>query len=604
MAMARSRRWGLGPVFVYEWLTGSRRWQMYALRALFVAMLLVCLAMVWVPFEGQVLTIGLTASISEIFFRRLGLLQLLLVMLAAPAVMAGSICVEKSRGTLLHLLVTDLSDDEIVLGKLAARLTPVLMVLASGVPVLALTGLLGGIDPGALLGSFLVTVGTASVGCTLALMLSIWLRRAYQALLLTYLVEGLLLAGPAPLEWLITPAATWWTGISFPADGLARRVNPFRLVNPPVTTSGLGLAECGIYFAVAVGASAWLLAVSVRRMRRVVTAQAFRPAKREKPGGAAGVLRWLPGPSLDGNPVLWREWHRKRPGKWAGRFWTAYAAASGLASLGVIAASYMAPWSREWGWSRDWGRELAPMVNAWQAAIGLLLLSASAPMALAEERDQGSMDVIMATPLATREIIWGKWWGTFALVPRLLIFPTWVVVGLAMVSENWLAPLLMLGLIVAYAAAITSLGMALATWVPRLGRAVAWSVTLYALAAIGPVAVAISLTFQALVSSPTAEVFLPASPYFGVLATTEMAGRMPFQPGRDLRFLSVYIPFWIGALAVFSLVLMRATLATFDRRMGRVAEIPESWHLRPLPRPEGWSQETTVVSEWTSTDAR
>ncbi len=59
----------------------------------------------------------------------------------------------------------------------------------------------------------------------------------------------------------------------------------------------------------------------------------------------------------------------------------------------------------------------------------------------------------------------------------------------------------------------------------------------------------------------------------------------------------------IGALAVFSLVLMRATLATFDRRMGRVAEIPESWHLRPLPRPEGWSQETTVVSEWTATDA-
>ena len=131
------------------------------------------------------------------------------------------------------------------------------------------------------------------------------------------------------------------------------------------------------------------------------------------------------------------------------------------------------------------------MVNAWQVAIGLLLLSVSAPMALAEERDRGSLDIIMATPLATREIVRGKWWGTFALVPRLLIFPMWIVGGLALVSENWLAPLLMLGLILAYAAAITSLGLALATWVPRLGRAVAWSVTAYALAAIGPVLMAI-----------------------------------------------------------------------------------------------------------------
>jgi len=40
-------RIGLGPVFIYEWLTTSRRWQMYALRGLFVAILLGALAVVW-----------------------------------------------------------------------------------------------------------------------------------------------------------------------------------------------------------------------------------------------------------------------------------------------------------------------------------------------------------------------------------------------------------------------------------------------------------------------------------------------------------------------------------------------------------------------------
>ena len=161
----------------------------------------------------------------------------------------------------------------------------------------------------------------------------------------------------------------------------------------------------------------------------------------------------------------------------------------------------------------------------------------------------------------------------------------------------------MAALILAYGAAITSLGLALATWMPRLGRAVAWSVTAYALVAMGPVLMAIYQTFLSRMARPDVGVFLPMSPYFGVLATTNMAGRMAFQSGQYPPYLSIGILFWIGALAVFSVLVMRATLATFDRRMGRVAEVPESWHLRPLPRPEGWSRETTVVSEWTATDA-
>src|SRR2546421_356662 len=37
----------MGPVFVYEWMTAARRWQMYALRALFVAVLLFVITLVW-----------------------------------------------------------------------------------------------------------------------------------------------------------------------------------------------------------------------------------------------------------------------------------------------------------------------------------------------------------------------------------------------------------------------------------------------------------------------------------------------------------------------------------------------------------------------------
>ena len=37
-------RWGLGPVFIYECLANSRRWQTYAIRSVGVAVLLAAIA--------------------------------------------------------------------------------------------------------------------------------------------------------------------------------------------------------------------------------------------------------------------------------------------------------------------------------------------------------------------------------------------------------------------------------------------------------------------------------------------------------------------------------------------------------------------------------
>src|ERR687895_483266 len=43
-----TRSWpGLGPVFAYEWLSASRRWQGYALRSMLVLLLLLGLSAVW-----------------------------------------------------------------------------------------------------------------------------------------------------------------------------------------------------------------------------------------------------------------------------------------------------------------------------------------------------------------------------------------------------------------------------------------------------------------------------------------------------------------------------------------------------------------------------
>ena len=69
----------------------------------------------------------------------IAVIELTLILLAAPAATAGAVCLDKARGTLDHMLATDLSNAEIVLGKLGVRLIPVLGLVACVLPVVAMS---------------------------------------------------------------------------------------------------------------------------------------------------------------------------------------------------------------------------------------------------------------------------------------------------------------------------------------------------------------------------------------------------------------------------------------------------------------------------------
>lgn len=182
-------RLGTGPVFAWEWLRASRRWQMYAARAAFVGILLVGLTFVGSEEGlGRDPSFRQMARIGATFFAVIVLVQLAVVMFVAPAMTAGAICMEKSRGTLSHLLVTDLSAAEIVLGKLAARLIPIVGLIACSLPLMALTTLLGGVDPIVVMGSYLVTLGAAVLAASLALVFSVWGTKVHEVLISTYMV--------------------------------------------------------------------------------------------------------------------------------------------------------------------------------------------------------------------------------------------------------------------------------------------------------------------------------------------------------------------------------------------------------------------------------
>ena len=132
---------------------------------------------------GPAATLQILALTGRRFFFSMAGIQLAMVLLLAPAATAGAICHDRARGIFAQLAVTDLSDAEIVLGKLGSRLAPILGVLACGLPVTALAALLGGIDPQALFILFVVSVAVAVLGCSLALAISLRAAKIHEVII-------------------------------------------------------------------------------------------------------------------------------------------------------------------------------------------------------------------------------------------------------------------------------------------------------------------------------------------------------------------------------------------------------------------------------------
>ena len=88
-------------------------------------------------------------------------MQLLLLLFFSALSAASTVAQEKDRRTFVLLLLTDLRNYEIVVGKLLGSLLQIGLFLAGSVPVLALLLLLGGIDYRQIIQATLVLATTA-----------------------------------------------------------------------------------------------------------------------------------------------------------------------------------------------------------------------------------------------------------------------------------------------------------------------------------------------------------------------------------------------------------------------------------------------------------
>src|SRR5262249_24075642 len=163
-------------------------------------------------------------------FQVLALVQLTLVMFFAALSAASAVALEKDRRTFILLLITDLRNYEIVLGKLLGSLLQLAILLAGMIPVLALLLLLGGIAVHHIVEVVVILAATGLAAGSLGSLVALWRDRTFQSLALTVLLLVLYLISVQALTLLPSVAEDTWAEEWFPTasvDAWQARLQPF-----------------------------------------------------------------------------------------------------------------------------------------------------------------------------------------------------------------------------------------------------------------------------------------------------------------------------------------------------------------------------------------
>ncbi|MGH2383769.1 MAG: ABC transporter permease, partial [Candidatus Limnocylindria bacterium] len=135
-------------------------------------------------FGGQA---NASALIGQSIFTLLSIFQLILVCFIAPAFTSGQISLEREKQTLDLLISTPMRPSAIVIGKLAAALAFVVLMIVAAVPITAIVLMYGGASVDDIVRQQLVLLATALMLGAIGLFFSALLKRTQAATVLTYI---------------------------------------------------------------------------------------------------------------------------------------------------------------------------------------------------------------------------------------------------------------------------------------------------------------------------------------------------------------------------------------------------------------------------------
>ena len=172
----------IGPVFSRELVITPRRFQHFLVyRTIYIGVLLLLMSTAWLVMSGtqEIRNLGDMARFGRVLFQVLCPLQLGLVVFLATLGAVSGVAQEKDRRTLILLLMSRLTNSELVLGKLLASLLNVLVMLTAGLPVFLLMTLFGGISFHQIGAVFAVTLATVLVAGSIGSTIALWREKTF-----------------------------------------------------------------------------------------------------------------------------------------------------------------------------------------------------------------------------------------------------------------------------------------------------------------------------------------------------------------------------------------------------------------------------------------
>jgi len=421
----------LGPIFDREWRTLPRNARPQWLRGAWIGLFTVIALTCWLSTTewsrpGTYLDIS---RLAPLVFQVFTTVQLVILVFFAALAAASAVALEKDRRTFLLLLITDLSDREIVLGKILGSLLPLMQLPLAVLPLQLLLVAAGGVGMEQVLLATVMTWIAMLAGGGLGGLMALWRERTFPALALTALGIVLYLLATRVIAFvpgLDDPANRWLVTALDPITALRVVLDPSG-VSPSGGYEGL-LAHLG-----------WMLSLATLLLGAgVVMLRVWNPSgepimQREIPSDApeeeTDRLKAHSGPGkprpVFGNPILWRETQTRAYGRRPFIIQIGYLLVLGLilyGALSPILSGDRPPFAAAYG--------LVPV-----AVLSLLLVTAQAVTAITSEKDLGALDLLLVTDLTAPEFVFGKLLGILRntllyIVPPLLLAGFYGYMGL------------------------------------------------------------------------------------------------------------------------------------------------------------------------------
>jgi ABC-type transport system involved in multi-copper enzyme maturation permease subunit len=501
-----------GPIFDKELRVSSRRKRNYTLRLIYVILLTIFVAIVWlsvVKSEGssayqksRMALAGKTIVTTIVTF------QFFATQIIAVIMLSTSISDEIYHRTLGLLMTTPIGSFQIVMGKLFSKLLQIILLLAITLPLLAIVRIFGGVPWNYVLSSLCITLTAVIFAGSLSLYFSINNRRTYVVIIKTIFTLGVLFFFiPTITGVLFIPR--WLPGMSTPTTAFPLliaviHINPFAAMSVntammissstprlmlmfAVTPIGVSFFYWPLHCVLMLGASALLIAMCVKVVRKVALRQAvgqiesvtnrIRAKKSKKSSRRHDKQLELPGVirHVTGSPVLWRELRAPMIRGAEGR--------NSIIGLAIAIIALLITY----GTCEDYLDEAFTqtgyvMMFTVIGSVFTIILSATS---VTSEKESRSWPILLATSMDDWHILLGKAIGVFRrCLPIWLLMAGHIFLFICMRYIHPIAvlhlPIFMTGLVVfltgtglyfssrfkrTTSAVIASFGMALALWI-------------------------------------------------------------------------------------------------------------------------------------------